>query len=177
MGLTDKNERNTKMSAPNFKTMDDFPLIVADDQYAKFCPECGCSNADDAEKCECCDADLTEVERTYDEILNQETCREMEKVAERLNEAQRFFNVTVESGYYCGVQFYVEEKVDGTETLDNEEANWEFGMCRSLMLRKYRTAGNLIRRELKKAKEELGLMELGLTAMFSNGEAIYTKVA
>lgn len=50
-------------------------------------------------------------------------------------------------------------------------------MCRSEMLRKYKAAGNMIRRELNKARKELGMMELAISARFSNGETWYTKVA
>ena len=101
----------------------------------------------------------------------------MEKVAQRLNAAQPFYEVTLESGHYCGVQFYVEEKYWKIEQMDNEESQEEFGMCRSEMLRKYKTAGNLIRRELRKAKQDLGLFELSIIAQFSNGETMYSKVA
>lgn len=164
------------MSAPNFKTMTDFPLIVADDQYSKVCPECGCGQVPKNEKCECCDADLTEVEETIDEILCQETTNEMEKVAARLNEAQPFFKVSVEGGYYCGVQFFVENKNDPVEDMNNYDTNYYYGMCRSKAMRKEKVAGNLIRRELRKAKDVLGLMELACRGIFSNGEAIYDKV-
>lgn len=165
------------MSAPNFKTMMDFPLIVADYQYCKICPECGCGQDPENEKCECCDADLTEVEERVDEILCQETTNEMEKVAARLNEVQPFFKVTVESGYYCGVQFFVENKNDPVEDMENDDTNYYYGMCRSKAMRKEKAAGNLIRRELRKAKDELGLIELACLGIFSNGEAVYEKVA
>ena len=56
------------MSAPNFKTMSDFPLIVAEPQYRKVCPECGLSHSDDAETCEECGTDLSSVEAEYDDL-------------------------------------------------------------------------------------------------------------
>lgn len=103
--------------------------------------------------------------------------KEMKKVAARLNEEQLFFKVTVESGYYCGVQFFVENKNDPVEDMGNVDTNYYYGMCRSRAMRKEKVAGNLIRRELRKAKEELGLIELTCSGIFSNGEAIYEKVA
>ena len=165
------------MSCPNFKSMKDFPLIVTEDHYIKVCPDCGCGQDSNNEKCENCECDLKDVSAMFDEWENEYLCKEMEKVAERLNAAQPFYSVTVESGHYVGVQFYVEDKYWHIEDMSNEDSQYEFGMCRSKMLRKYKTAGNLIRRELRKAKEDLGLWELGIVAHFSNGETMYTEVA
>lgn len=165
------------MSCPNFKSMMDFPLIVTEDRYVKICPNCGLTQDSTADKCEECGSDLTEEKEIFDECGNQYLVGEMEKVAQRLNAAQPFYNVTVEGGYYCGVQFDVDEKYWKIEQMDNEESQEEFGMCRSLMLRKYKAAGNLIRRELRKARADLGLIELAVVGRFSNGETLYSKVA
>ena len=164
------------MGTANFKSMDDFPLIVADDSYCKVCPECGVTNGKDAGKCDVCGCDLANVEAVYDELGMQDICRDMETVAKWLTDAQPFYDVTVQSGYYAGLQFYVDCKYYDIESMDNEDAQCEFGLCRSVMLRKFESAGNMIRRELKKAKAELGLMELGVTARFSNGETLYTEI-
>lgn len=164
------------MSTANFHSMTDFPLIVAEDEYRKYCPECGLGNCGDSDKCEDCGCDLTDVEAVYDDLGMADMIGEMERAAKRMNEAQDFYTVTVQSGYYSGVQFYVDEKYWKLEDMDNEESREEFGMCRSKMLRKYKVAGNMIRRELRKAREDLGLMEIVCTARFSNGEAMYTRV-
>ena len=37
--------------------------------YTKICPDCGCSEAFNAEKCENCEGDLTSTEPTYDDYL------------------------------------------------------------------------------------------------------------
>lgn len=163
------------MGTANFKSMDDFPLIVADDKYIKICPECGCGQGG-TDKCECCGADVSAVESVYDEGYAEYIQKEMQKVADELNDAQAFYTVSVESGYYAGLQFYVDEKYWKIEEFTNEDAQDEFGMCRSAMLRKYKVAGNTIRRGLRKAKDDLGLMELGVTARFSNGETWYTEI-
>ena len=70
----------------------------------------------------------------------------------------------------------VDEKYWNIEDMDNEEAQDEFGMCRSKMLRKYQVEGNKLRRALKQAKKELGLIELGVVGRFSNGETLYSKI-
>jgi len=156
--------------------MRDFPLIVADDEYTKVCPECGCGQGGTPDKCEICGADLTNVESFYDDLGMRERAKEMEDKADELNEYLTFYSVSVESGYYRGLQFYVSKKYCDLENMDNEESQNEFGMCRSKMLRKYKSEGNWLRRELQKAKADLGLMELGVYARFSNGEVMYTEV-
>lgn len=164
------------MATANFKTMADFPLIVSDDIREKRCPECGLGNRDDADKCEDCGCDLTGVEPIVDDFLCAARTQEMGKVAEELNGVQDFYTVSVECGYYAGVQFYVEDKYYDVSAMDNEEARYEFGVCRSEMLRRYKVAGNTIRRGLYKAAKDFGLDTLVCTARFSNGEALYTKV-
>ena len=166
------------MATGNFKSMSDFPLIVAEDIYEKICPECHCGCGGDT--CDSCGHDLTDVEAVYDQVAMQERIDDMQKVADRINEmghVSDFFDVTVESGYYSGVQFYVEDKTWKIEDIDNEDAQCTYGCCRSEALRRYKVAGNTIRRELQKAKKGLCLMELGVVARFSNGETIYEKVA
>ncbi len=164
------------MATANFRNMANFPLIVASDTYIKVCPECYCSNEEDAEKCSECGCDITDTERHFDDIAAQEIVKEMEKVADSLNSEQSFFSVSVESGYYSGVQFYVDEEYYNLEDFTNEDARNEFDMCRSAMLRKYATAANKISKGLYKAKDELDMEELVCTARFSNGEAWYHKV-
>lgn len=164
------------MATGNFKSMDKFPLIVAKDIYCKVCPDCGLTMDAEADKCEC-GCDLADVEAKYDYCLTSERARDMEKVADELNAAQKFYKVTVESGYYEHVQFYVDEIYWDVEHWDNDDAQNEFGICRSEMLRRYKVAENTVVRGLRKAAKEMGLDELGICARFSNGETWYSKVA
>ena len=176
-GFKDKDKRKDKeMSTSNFKSMDNFPLIVAEDSMIKYCPDCGISNAEDADKCEDCGCDLADVSPVYDDCEMDYICEEMKKVAEEINSCTRFHNVTLMSGYYSGIQFYVSEEYCDIESMTNEETNEEFGLCRSVTLRKYKSEVNFICRELRKARENLGLMELGVVARFSNGETMYTEI-
>jgi hypothetical protein len=156
--------------------MANFPLIVADDPKCKRCPECGMCNAPDDKECGECGASLEGVEEQFDDLAMEDITSEMERTAEKMNEGLLFHNVEVKSGYYVGVQFYVEEKYNKLEDFTNEDTQYEFGMCRSKTLRKYETECNKIRRELHKAREELGLELLGCIGIFSNGEAVYTKI-
>ena len=165
------------MATGNFKTMDNFPLIIARDEYRKICPECGLSMDNEAEKCDECGYSLADVESQYDECLMQERVDEMESFAKRLTSEQLFFEVSVESGYYSGLQFYVKEKYCDVEEWSNDDAQYEFGLCRSKVIRMYRAAMNKVRRELRKTKKTMGLEEFAIRARFSNGETIYSKVA
>lgn len=164
------------MSAPNFWTMANFPLIVADNPKCKRCPECGMYNNTDDKECGECGTTLEGVEEQFDDLAMEDITSEMERTAERMNEYLTFHNVEVKSGYYVGVQFYVEEKYDGIEDYTNEDTNYEFGMCRSKTLRKYKSEVNWLRRELLKAREDLGLIQLGCIGIFSNGEAVYERI-
>lgn len=164
------------MATANFKTMRDFPLIVAYNRYTKICPECGCGQCGTPDKCEICGADLSAVEEICDEVGMQDLVKDMEDKADALNENLTFYEVSVRGGYYTGVQFYVDEKYWKLEDMDEEDAQEEFGMCRSDMLRKWEDECNWLRGALRKAKKELGLMELGVSARFSNGETLYTEI-
>jgi len=164
------------MATGNFKSMDKFPLIVAKDIYTKVCPDCGLTMDGEADKCEC-GCDLADVEANADYWMNDERVTEMNKVADELNAAQKFFKVTVESGYYEHVQFYVEENYWDVENWDNDDAQNEFGICRSEMLRRYKVAENTVVRGLRKAAKQYGYDEIAICARFSNGETWYSKVA
>lgn len=168
------------MSCPNFKSMDEFPLIVADNMTGKLC-ECGCMNAEDAETCEMCGASLEDVEASYDEIGMEVLATDMETWADRMNDELRFYKVSVESGYYVGLQFYVTTTCgggyDSPEDMDNEDTQYYYGKCRSQILREFYAEQKRIVKMLRRAKEELGLDEIVCVDIFSNGEAIYEKVA
>lgn len=162
------------MSTPNFKPTNGFPLIVTEPMYVKRCIECGMAHDVKANKCEECGGELGEEE--YDWLGEEYTVHEMELCAERINACLLFHKVEVCSGYYCGVQFDVELLYGDIEMGDNEFARETFDMCRSGMIKKYRAEKNRVTKALRKCKEELGLIELEVAAIFSNGEAIYSKV-
>lgn len=167
------------MSAPNFKTMADFPLIVAEPHYRKVCPVCGLGNCDDADTCEECGEDLTDVQAEYDDLAGEDDYENMSWYAKKANEEQDFYAVTVESGYYTGLQFYVTSKYDeeDVERMDDEDCDYEFGKTKAEALADLRAAADSVREWLAQAKEDLGLTELSCMGVFSNGEAIYRKVA
>ena len=130
------------MATSNFRTMDNFPLIVAAEGMDG---DCGIV----------CD---------------------METVAEELNAEQPFFKVSVKGGYYEGCQFFVEEKYEGLCRWGEEDAQDEFGKPLDEVLREYEEAFRSVKAGLESAKKGLGLVELAVSARFSNGETWYRKV-
>lgn len=96
----------------------------------------------------------------------------------RLNEAAyglMFHKITLRSGYYTGVQFYVEVEHDLTEDKDytNDDCHYYFDCCRSVAYRKYEAEIRKINRKLAALGKEYGFQEYVCTARFSNGEAWY----
>ena len=79
------------------------------------------------------------------------------------------------SGYYCGLQLFVDELHDPNE-YDNEDCRWEFDLCRSVAIRRYNSEINKINRELRKLARFYGFDELYCAALFSSGEAVYRRV-
>ena len=144
------------MSAANFCTMRDFPLF-AKDYYedAKRCPECGAILSADDTECEFCECNELEDYQYYDECAA--------------------YDVKLQSGYYSGVQFYVEINHDLTEDQDysNDDCHYYFDCCRSVAYRKYASEVRKINRKLAEFAKAYGFQEYVCTARFSNGEAWY----
>ena len=134
------------MLAPNFRTPDGFPLFVA-------MPE-----EDD--------------EEGYGLYMLQ---REVEQSLEDVNCGLRFHKITVESGYYYGIQLYVEEEHDPNE-YDNDDCQYYFDLYRSVAIRRYNSEINKINRLLRRIAKQYGFVEIYCRAVFSNGEAVYERV-
>lgn len=94
------------------------------------------------------------------------------EVMEDFNNTLTFHEITFESGYYDGVQLYVEEKENPHE-LDNEDCKYYYDMCRSQAIRKYDAEVRKINKWMEKVAPEYGWKELHCLGIFSNGEAVY----
>ena len=94
------------------------------------------------------------------------------EVMEELNDNLTFHEITFKSGYYDGVQLYVEEKENPHE-LDNEDCRYYYDMCRSQAIRKYDAEIRKINKWMDKVATQHGWKELYCLGIFSNGEAIY----
>lgn len=100
--------------------------------------------------------------------------RDIEETLESLNDSLTFHKITLESGYYSGLQFYVEEN-DNPNEMDNEDCRYYFDMFRSVAIRRYNSEINKISRLLRRLADEYDFEEVVCTARFSNGEAEYTR--
>lgn len=102
-------------------------------------------------------------------------------LAERFTEGLEYHTVGVESGYYIGFMFTVDETMGyggryNMDCLDNEDCKDWYGMCRSKVAREVQKEKTKIKKWLKSMVKDYGYKELALVGQFSNGEAIYTEV-
>lgn len=162
------------MSAANFKTMERFPLYARDFMVEmKKCEDCGTYQDNENEVCELCGGEL-ESEYVFDDLEREYVCGQVEEKVAALNRGLLFHKVSLENGYYSGVQFYVDTEYDfDAEDFSNEDCQYFFDMCRSKAYRKYAAEKRKIARFLDKAAKEYGFKDLVCTAVFSNGEAVY----
>ena len=91
---------------------------------------------------------------------------------ENFNETLTFHELKFYSGYYTGIQIYVEEKENPHE-LVIEDCNYYYDMCRSKAIHKYDAEIRKINKWMDKVAVQYGWKELVCLGIFSNGEAIY----
>lgn len=97
------------MSAANFCTMRDFPLFAKDyNEDAKRCPECGAIMSVDATECDFCECNELEDYQYFDECAAYDDNKIIGAVLDSFNYELMFHKITLRSGYYTGVQFYME---------------------------------------------------------------------
>ena len=176
------------MSCPNFETQENFKLFLwdferpSDEELNKYILE----TDEDVTNV----SDITESMRNeYAELMYNWECSDIvdnfsETVNDILHTLKRelqFFEVTLKDGYYCGLQFYVEEtgnmRYIDVEDVDNEETRYYYDMCKSEFLRKYNSEINFINKKLlPKLAKFFSFEEYYCRGIFSNGEAVYCKV-
>lgn len=132
------------MSAPNFRTMENFPLFLLDTDEMSW----------------------LDVQFLMDDL---------KPALDNMNDDLMFHEISVESGYYTGLQFYVEELHDPND-YDNEDCHYYFDSCRSVAIRKFDREINKINRMLRDLAADYGFEQYYCSARFSNGEAWYSKV-
>ena len=181
------------MSCPNFETQENFKLFLWDferptDEYLN-------ENILEIDEDITSIEDITESMRNeYAESIYEREYRDIvdnfsETVHDILHTLKRelqFFEITLKDGYYCGLQFYVEETgylkdyicTDNIEeNVTNEDTRYYYDMCKSEFLRKYNSEINFINKKLlPKLAKFFGFEEYYCGGIFSNGEALYYKV-
>ena len=98
------------------------------------------------------------------------------EVMENFNNTLTFHEVIFHSGYYDGIQLYVEENYYLPYELDNEDCHYYYNMCRSKAIRKYDSEVRKINKWMDKIATQYGWRELHCLGIFSNGEAVYSYV-
>ena len=172
------------MGTCNFNSMTNFDLwaVGSDRFYMKSCPECGYGNAADA--CELCGADLADIVPEFDDLAEMFFYEDILKDLEKENAGLLFHEISIESGYYEGLQLYVSltHAADnagftdnGPEFADNESTRYYLDLCRSAAIRKYEAEQRKVNRILEKIGRAYGMDKLAVYARFSNGETWYTK--
>ena len=91
---------------------------------------------------------------------------------EELNNDLVFHSMEFKSGYYDGVQLYI-NTAENPHELDNEDCRYYFDMCRSQAIRKYEAEIRKINKWMEKIAVEYGWRKLNCIGVFSSGEAIY----
>ena len=175
------------MSCSNFITQKDFKLFLWDFERPtdEKLNEYICEMNEDITSVE----DITESMRNdyaekmynweYDDIVSFFS-KTVDNILHDFKRELQFFDITLKDGYYCGLQFYVEETENMSyidiENLDNEDTRYYFDMCKSEFLRKYKSEVNFINKKLlPKLAAYFGFEEYCCAGIFSNGEAIYCK--
>ena len=172
------------MGTCNFNSMKNFDLWAVDGSrfYAKRCPECEYSN--DGDECELCGADLTDVLEDFDDLAEMFFYEDILADLEEVNKDLLFHEITIESGYYSGLQLYVTLShaadhagftENGPEYVDNESTRYYLDLCRSAAIRKYEAEQRKVNKILAKIGRAYGMDKLAVYARFSNGETWYTK--
>lgn len=187
------------MSCPNFSTQDDYPLFLWDfemsDEQLDECVK---------ERAEIDEIDIENVDRDEEYQIQSEWAYQDQRecfkdtvnnVLKIYGRELQFLKLKLKDGYYGGLQFYVEPNTEYssnkyffdmyymeldyiTENVTNEDTRYCFDMCRSEFIRKYKSEVNFIAKKLMpKVASMTGFEQYSCMGIFSNGEAVYTKVA
>lgn len=155
------------MSTPNFKTQKHFDLYVS---------EMECETLDENDE-------LTG-EYEFDDYL----CDATENfIINKLNTQLKFFDITLESGYYGGVQSYVVPRkiyygddsfdfINYYEDFDDEDIYQYFGYNKYILKRKILKEIKFINEKLLPQLKDYTFEQIKCVGVFSNGEAVYKRV-
>ena len=113
--------------------------------------------------------------RDYDECEMLFIIHDIEDTLQNLNYSLTFHKVELRSGYYNGIQFYVEE-IHNPNELDNDDCRYYFDLFRSVAIRRYKSEINKLNRILGRLAQEYDFHEIYCAGVFGNGEALYYPV-
>lgn len=154
------------MSAPNFKFNCNsvFPMmVISNEDICKMYIE-----LEDGEYYSNCDIDFA-----FD--MYQSDLMIIEDELEELNEKLKWYKLSIESGYYDGMQILVETDWINIGEWSEEDCKDEFDLTKKetmlMILEEQKTIC-----EYLKTTKQYGLREVVCNGIFSNGEAIYSYV-
>lgn len=177
------------MSTPNFRTQQDFDLYCYD--------EWDISQEQIDEMREINEYDSSISDDTIREWIAEDNVRfvdedlpyALKECYQELNRELNFYEVGLKGGYYGGIQFYVKvnhdlyqyygNSVDSiVEGIDNEDTRYYYDMCKSEFTRKIKSEVNFINKKLLPLlAKKMGFERFVCVGVFSNGEAVYERVA
>ena len=153
------------MSTPNYETQKHFDLYVSDMTIPML------------------DEDGNETdEYEFDDVLYDAT----QMLIDVLNKQLKFFDITLESGYYGGVQSYVVPReiyygdnsfdfINYYEDYDGKEIYQYFGYNKYVLKQKILKEINFINEKLLPQLKAYTFEQIRCVGVFSNGEAVYEK--
>lgn len=100
---------------------------------------------------------------------------ELETEADRTNEDLLFHKISVRSGYYTGMQLFVETVGEIPEDCDNNECRYNWDMFRSVAIRKYEAEQRKIRRWMKQTAQYYNMTCLEVSGRFSSSQTVYRR--
>lgn len=160
------------MSTPNFRTMKDFPLwVVEDEEVCKYSLGTEDEYGNPYTEYSCDDINLAwdifwgEMGDVYIDSIQNEI--------NKLNDTLKWYKVELKSGYYNGVQIYVDTKWYDISNWDDEDCDVEFDLNKADTIKMIDCEKNNINEWFKEIPKQYGFEELICLGVFSNGEAIY----
>lgn len=164
------------MSTANFNTMKHFPLYAVEtDRESYKCEGCMTVLSEDERDDDVCPFCGGKLEPFDDSWFFVETFMDdIQPDLEDLNDRLSFHHITVQSGYYTGLQLYVavEHELDEYD-YDDDDCWYYFGMSRSAAYCKFFAERVKVRKAMERIARWHGMRQLNLIGVFSNGEAIY----
>lgn len=137
------------MSTPNFRTQENFDLFIYDD------------------------SDF------FDHFETEILCEDIQAELDFVNSGLTFHEIKLHSGYYTGLQFYVNEHytADDLETMNSDECRYYFDLTAGQAKAKHAAEVNRIQNTLTELADHYGFEQTKCVGIFSNGEAIYKRIA
>ena len=162
------------MSTANYRTMESFPLYVNEPIFEGYrCPICGAIHDDDYDVCPAC-GETVEMEdgEYFDPFFYDDLCGWVEEDIEQENELLNFHEIRLMSGYYIGVQFYVEEK-DDLSDYDDDDCMYYFDCNLEAAQEKLHDETEQIKQWLETTSQKYVFTKKEAVARFGNGYVLY----